>query len=123
MRLSGKRVLFIAPMFFGYEKLIKDELEAKGARVDYFNDRPDNTFLTKSLVRIDRRLLSGKTNRYYDDIICSTRDESYDYILIVRGEAISQQRLRKLRQAQPHARLYLYLWDSCLLYTSDAADE
>ena len=27
MDLSGKRVLFIAPMFFGYEKLIKSELE------------------------------------------------------------------------------------------------
>lgn len=112
MSLSGKRVLFIAPMFFGYEKLIKDELEAKGARVDYFNDRPDNTFLTKALVRIDRRLLAGKTNRYYDDIISSTCNESYDYILIVRGEAISLQMLRKLRQAQPQARLSLYLWDS-----------
>ncbi len=112
MTLSGKRILFIAPMFFGYEKLIKDELERKGALVDYFNDRPDNSFLTKSLVRIDRRLLAKKTNRYYENIIKVTNSHLYDYILIVRGEAISQSMLRKLRLTQPQARLCLYLWDS-----------
>ncbi|KHT39448.1 hypothetical protein [Pectobacterium brasiliense] len=112
MTLSGKRILFIAPMFFGYEKLIKEELKRKGALVDYFNDRPDNSFLTKSLVRIDRRLLAKKTNRYYENIIKVTSDHLYDYILIVRGEAISQPMLRNLRQAQPQARLCLYLWDS-----------
>ena len=112
MSLVGKRVLFIAPMFFGYEKLIKAELEAQGAQVEYFNDRPDNSFLTKALIRIDRRLLAYKTNRYYDAIIDTTRNNSYDYILIVRGEAISTGRLSKLRQAQPKAKLKLYLWDS-----------
>lgn len=112
MDLTGKRVLFIAPMFFGYEKLIKGELEAKGALVDYFNDRPDNSFLTKALIRIDRRLLAGKTNRYYEQVIEASRNNRYDYVLIVRGEAITPPMLRKLRQAQPSARLSLYLWDS-----------
>ncbi len=110
--LAGKRVLFIAPMFFGYEKLIQAELEAKGAEVDYFNDRPDNGFWTKALIRVDRRLLARKTERYYNSIIESTRSQSYDHVLIVRGEAISLQMLRLLRQAQPKARMSLYLWDS-----------
>jgi hypothetical protein len=110
--LAGKRVLFIAPMFFGYEKLIQAELEAKGAEVDYFNDRPDNGFWTKALIRVDRRLLARKTERYYKSIIESTRSQSYDHVLIVRGEAISLQMLRLLRQAQPKARMSLYLWDS-----------
>lgn len=105
-------MLFIAPMFFGYEELIKAELQAKGAQVDYFNDRPDNGFLTKALIRIDRRLLSAKTNRYYDMIVESTRGHAYDHVLVVRGEAISAERLRELREAQPRATLSLYLWDS-----------
>src|SRR5690606_15810811 len=78
--LAGKRVLFIAPMFFGYEKLIQAELEAKGAEVDYFNDRPDNGFWTKALIRVDRRLLARKTERYYNSIIESTRSQSYDHV-------------------------------------------
>jgi len=76
--LAGKRVLFIAPMFFGYEQLIKTELEAKGAEVDYFNDRPDNGFWTKALIRVDRRLLARKTDAYYRSIIETTRDKAYD---------------------------------------------
>ena len=112
MDLSGKRILFIAPTFCGYERLIEAELEAHGATVDYFSDRPGGDFLTKSLIRIDRRLLAARTNRYYDRIIESARAHRYDHILIVRGEAISLARLRKLREAQPAARLSLYLWDS-----------
>lgn len=110
--MAGKRVLFIAPMFFGYEKLIVAELEAKGAQVDYFNDRPDNGFWTKALIRVDRRLLARKTDAYYRGIIESTRDKTYDQVLLVRGEAISLQMLRFLRRTQPTARLSLYLWDS-----------
>lgn len=110
--LYGKRVLFIAPMFFGYEKLIKEELERKGAIVDYFNDRPGNDFWTKALIRVNRFLLAHKTNSYYKSIIESTSKNSYDHVLIVRGEAISPKMLSLLRQAQPKARLSLYLWDS-----------
>lgn len=110
--LIGKRVLFIAPMFFGYEKLIKAELESKGAHVDYFNDRPGNDFWTKALIRLDRRLLAGKTDAYYRNMIESTRGQSYDHVLIVRAEAISIQMMLLLREVQPKARLSLYLWDS-----------
>ncbi|EIF44764.1 Eps11J [gamma proteobacterium BDW918] len=110
--MAGVRVLLIAPMFFGYEKLIKKELEDQGATVDYFNDRPDDTFLTKSLIRINRQLIARKTNFYYDKIIGSVRDTHYDHILIVRGEAISKERLIKLRSSQPRAKITLYLWDS-----------
>tara|TARA_R110001606_G_C15404041_1_gene653822 strand:+ start:5822 stop:6796 length:975 start_codon:yes stop_codon:yes gene_type:complete len=99
-------------MFFGYESLIKTELEAKGAQVDYFNDRPDNGFWTKALIRLDRRLLARKTDAYYSDIIESTRSKAYDHILIVRGESISLHMLQLLRQTQPKARISLYLWDS-----------
>lgn len=112
LNLAGKRVLFIAPMFFGYEQLIKTDLEAKGAEVDYFNDRPDNGFWTKALIRVDRRLLARKTDAYYRSIIETTRDKAYDHVLIVRGEAVSLEMLRLLRQSQPKARLSLYLWDS-----------
>jgi hypothetical protein len=119
--LSGKRVLFIAPMFFGYEQLIVGELKAQGAQVDYFNDRPKNDFITKSLVRIDRRLIASAVNTYYDGIIQSTSANRYDHILIVRGEAISLERIRRLKQAQPAARLSLYLWDS-MHYNPNARD-
>ena len=112
MSLTGKRILFIASTFFNYEKLIKQELERQGAKVTYYDERPDNGFLTKSLIRIDRRLLARKTNHYYDKIIESTKSITYDYVLIVRGEGISVDRIRKLKKSQPNAIFNLYLWDS-----------
>lgn len=110
--LKGKKVLLISAMFFGYEKLIKAELERKGAEVDYFNERPDNGFWTKALIRIDRRLLARKTDHYYRHIIESTSHKVYDHILVIRGEALSALVLKRLRQKQTKARLSLYLWDS-----------
>jgi hypothetical protein len=112
MDMTGKRVLFIAPVFFGYERIIVETLEGMGATVDYFSDRPGTDFFTKALIRVNRRLLAAKTNRYYDSIIESARGKIYDHILIIRGEAISVQRLRRLRREHPNARASLYLWDS-----------
>lgn len=110
--LNGKRVLFIAPKFFGYEKVIMQQLEKKGASVAFYSDRPGDDFLTKSLIRVDRRFLAIKTNKYYDNIIRESLKVKYDYILIVRGEAVSRRRLSMLRKAQPGAECILYLWDS-----------
>ena len=38
--LSGKRILFMAPKFFGYETEIARALAARGALVDLLPDRP-----------------------------------------------------------------------------------
>lgn len=110
--LNGKKILFIAPRFFGYEKLIAENLARQGALVDYYNDRPGSDFLTKAMIRIDRRLLARRTNAYYDSIIEATKGRDYDHVLIVRGEAIASSRLNALRRENPKAKFYLYLWDS-----------
>ncbi|MCO7472009.1 hypothetical protein NJG16_18210 [Stenotrophomonas maltophilia] len=110
--LAGKRVLFIAPMFFGYEKLIKAELERQGAHVDFHPDRPGADFLTKALIRIDRRLLAKRIAKHYSDIVNAGAGTRYDHVLVIRGEAISLQIIARIRETQPSAKLTLYLWDS-----------
>lgn len=110
--LAGKRVLFIAPMFFGYEKLIKAELERQGAHVDFQPDRPGVDFLTKALIRIDRRLLARRIAKHYSDIVEASAGTCYDHVLVIRGEAISPQIIARIRETQPAAKLTLYLWDS-----------
>lgn len=110
--LKGKRVLFIAPMFFGYEKLIKAELEQQGAQVDFHPDRPGADFLTKALIRIDRRLLARRITKHYRGIVEAAAGSQYDHVLVIRGEAISPQIIAQLRATQPTAKLTLYLWDS-----------
>lgn len=110
--LAGKQVLLIAPQFFSYEKKIIKALEGYGATVSFFDERPANNFVTKSLIRINRKLVFRKTNKYYDIIIKHAKEKSYDFILLVRGEAASRDKIARLRRECPQAKMILYLWDS-----------
>jgi hypothetical protein len=110
--LKDKKILFIAPKFFGYEKEIKNKMIEMGAEVDYFDERPANDFVTKSLIRLNRNLIKKKNDEYYTHIIENTKIKEYDSILIVRGEAISKAKLKELKRSHSNAELILYLWDS-----------
>lgn len=110
--LDSKKILIIAPSFFGYDKAISKILSDNGATVKLYNDRPSNSFLTKSLIRINRKLLSKKTNDYYDRIIEENAGTKFDEILVIRGEALSASRIETIKRTFPSARLKLYLWDS-----------
>ncbi len=112
MELKGKRILLLTASFFGYQFEIKKAFERLGAHVDYFDERPANTFMVKALIRIDRKLLAGYTNRYHGDIIERTKTRDYDVVFVLKGESISTGSLGKLRMLHPRARFIVYHWDS-----------
>lgn len=60
-----KKVLLIAPVFFGYYKEIIRELELLGYEVDYICDAPSNSNISKALGRIDKRLIEGATKKIF----------------------------------------------------------
>lgn len=110
--LAEKRVLLIAPQFFSYGNKIVKALEDYGATVVFFDERPANDFVTKSLIRINRKLVFRKTNKYYDIIIKQAKKKSFDFIIFIRGEAASREKVARLRKECPQAKMILYLWDS-----------
>ena len=110
--LAGKKILFISPRFFNYENEIRKKLESIGARVDYFDERPGNDFITKSLIRVNRKILFKKNNDYYTRIIENTKQNDYDIVLIIRGEVVSTNNLKRLREVHSKATFILYLWDA-----------
>ena len=67
--LKNKRVLFFAADLFGYQNEIKKAIERQGALVDYFDERPANSFFVKALIRVRRSLLSVYIDSYYNKII------------------------------------------------------
>ncbi|WP_409303487.1 hypothetical protein [Peribacillus sp. SCS-155] len=109
---NEKKILFISAKFFGYEAEIKKKLQSFGSDVDYFDERPKNDFLTKSLIRINRNLLAKKNHGYYNNIIETTKDRNYDVIFIIKGEVISENNIRKLRKYHQKAKFILYMWDA-----------
>lgn len=109
---ENKKILFFSADLFGYQIEICNALISKGFLVDYYDERPSNTFLVKSLIRINRNLLSLYINTYHLNIIEDTKDKSYDYVFVIKGESISDLSLKKIRKYHPTAILVLYLWDS-----------
>ncbi len=112
MVLENKNILFFSAMAFGYQNDIKEQMERMGASVDYFDERPANTFLVKALIRINRNLLSKRIDRYHSAIIEKTKGRKYDYVFFIKGESISVDNLKKIKRLHPSAQLIIYHWDS-----------
>lgn len=112
MPLANRRVLLIAPRFFGYDDDIALELRRRGADVDILPDRPFDSPFLKAVTRLDRRLVMPATDRFYFSELERLRSRDYCAILVVNGQTLSRTVLAELRSSFPTARLILYLWDS-----------
>lgn len=108
----GTRILFIGPKFFGYEEEIKLELERAGCEVDWHDERPASTPLVKALIRFRPELIASMCDAYFDRIIDEAKERQFDVVFVIKGEALSVERLLRLRQCQPNARFIYYTWDS-----------
>lgn len=111
---KAKKILFISPSFFGYEKSILNRLREMGAIVDYFDERPANTFWTKSLIRINSKLLVFTIDKYYQSISSYIYGKEYDYIFVVNIEAMPRHFLKMLKNQYPNTKFILYMWDSIM---------
>jgi hypothetical protein len=110
--LKEKKILLLAAKFFNYETEIANRLRDFGAIVDYFDQRPSNSFLTKALIRINSKFLSKKIDDYYKKIIDETESTRYDYVLFISPEAITKKIFLKLKDKQQYATYILYMWDA-----------
>lgn len=111
--LKNKNILFLAPNFFGYEFEIKKTLESLGANVFYFDERPKNDFLTKVLIRLNiKKLIQEKINRYYNQIITTTKSEKLDYLFLIAPETIDERTINKIKKLHKDIKVYIYMWDS-----------
>ena len=110
--LRGRRVLLIAPRFFGYELEIQKKLEELGALVDHYQGHPSAGFAVKALIQLWPSLLAPYSRQYFARIGAESADKDYDDILVIKGEGLDEVGIRRLRGQFPNARATLYLWDS-----------
>jgi hypothetical protein len=111
-QLKNKKILFLCPLFFNYHKKLMRAMESMGAQVDYYDERPSNTFLSKALLRINRNFVTVQVKRHYEEITSKIKDKKYDYVFICQAEATPKSFLRDVRKMNPGAKLVLMLWDS-----------
>lgn len=116
LNFSKKNILLITPKFLGYENAIKNFLKSKGAYVSMYDERPSSNSFVKVLIRINPKILEFYSNFYFSKILNSERNNKFDYILIIKGEALSYRLIEKMKIAFPRSKLIFYSWDSLKNY-------
>lgn len=110
--LTDKKVLYIAPRFFGYEQEIAEELKNQGAIVDILPDRIFDTPLMTAVTKIRRELILLFADKIYRQKLLEFSKTHYDFIFVINGQTLSDNFLKELKQTYSSAKFILYLWDS-----------
>lgn len=109
---GGIDTLLISTNFFGYPQEIVKALAARGRAALWFDDRPAADTLTKAMVRISPKLIQRKSDEYFERVFSEAAKYDIRDILVIKGEALSLDAIRRMREKFPKARLTLYFWDS-----------
>ena len=110
--ISGKKILFFAPAFFNYEKMMADKMREMGAEVDMYDVRSVTSARDRALLKISPQIFNKKSMHYYEEIINESKGKDYDYILIVKCDMTPESILERFKTEFPNAKLCLYLYDS-----------
>ncbi len=111
MKLANKRILFIAPRFYGYDKRIKQALVEKGAKVAF-----EYTFICNRFLRFTKKFSNYFfeicRDEYYQQIVNKYEDEQLDFLFVLEGLWITPAFLKKFRDNHPNTQFIYYSWDS-----------
>ncbi len=110
--IAGKKILFIAPNFFGYELKIKAKMEQLGASVAYYDVRSVSSAFDRSILKVFPNIFKKRTKTYYNEILKANKSVDYDYVFIIKCDMISIHILNEMKSIFKNAKFYLYLWDS-----------
>lgn len=117
---QNKKLLLIAPGFFGYANEIRKNLEQKGFEVWQYDQLPAVDNITKALFRLTPWLVRSRADEYYDRIASELSGHAISHVLVIKGEALSVRSIRKLRSVFKEAKFVLYFWDSYLNMPKDS---
>lgn len=114
-QLQGKKVLLLAPKFYGYEKEIIAKLEELGAEVTYLNDDPSElwTIIAGCLKRFHISI-NRMIRRFENGLLRKIVNNKYDIVLIINGQRITSYLTHLIRKEHLRecGRMVLYYWDS-----------
>lgn len=111
MNLAGKKVLLIIPGFYGYEKLIKDELEKLGAKVTYVENKAFRNDPITSDTRWYLAFLCKKKSYIKKKLMPESRN-TFDVCLFINLFSFDPELIENLKKRNPNIITILYLWDN-----------
>jgi hypothetical protein len=113
MELKGKKILFVCPKFFGYEKHIIAEIEAMGAEVSFLKDRLFDSPLQAALTRLFPSIATLLASKFIVRMLDAMPNNSqFDLLFVINGQTLSKIFLNRFKVLNPNAQSILYIWDS-----------
>ena len=110
-----KKLLLICPRFFGYENEIVQEATKAGWQVTFIDTRPENSFLTKVMLRLGINwFIKKKLEKHHAYIIDTLEKGNFDKALFINPEGFRESFFSKLSQISDRLETILYVWDSIL---------
>ncbi len=107
------KLLFIAPLFYKYEKEIYRALVPRYEKVVFRSVSPYGFSLCYNAIRVISGWLARKINdRYARDLCRLVSKEKFDRIFIIRGDLQSAEWFRTIKEQNPGIEIVHYQWDS-----------
>jgi hypothetical protein len=111
--LKNKKVLFIAPSFFGYEHDIAEQFIALGADVDYFDERPFTSSVAKILNRLNfKTFIKNDIEKHFTEMCNKATEKEYDYFFVISPETLEKSFIENIQSTNKNMISILYMWDS-----------
>ncbi|QYJ72796.1 hypothetical protein K0H59_07130 [Shewanella sp. FJAT-51649] len=104
------KALFISPDFFSYKNSLIQAFEFLGYEVHWINHIPNNSPIVKAFSRKLTKVTEFFFESYYKNKI--NFDDDYDVVFVIKGEGISANLLKYIRNRMPKAKYIFYNWDS-----------
>ena len=110
--LKGKRILMFAPLFYGYEEVIKGKLVGSGAEVVLIYENLEKVSSYYQFIKTKMpSKISGKANEYYLKQI-KKHPFDYEYVFVIRGSFLSTETIGFMKQNfKKDCKYLLYQWD------------
>ncbi len=106
---SGKKILFVGPETFGYEKKIISSLEQLGAEVTFVGERSEGLiYRFARCVGLDKYYKLKLNNK----ILKTATKKRFDFLFVIRGEMLCVDTVFKVKAQWPSLLAIMYQWDS-----------
>lgn len=109
--MSGKNILFIAPVFYDYQNLIIDKIRKNKDEVVFFPEKNDG-FLFKFLNTLNPKFIDFYQKIYFWFIIKKVKKIKISHFFLIRGYKMPVFFLEFLRKNNPNIIMTMYQWDS-----------
>ncbi|MDO8383188.1 MAG: hypothetical protein Q7T17_09450 [Microbacterium sp.] len=106
------RILVVSPAFFGYERAITEAFREQGHDAVFLDERPSNLPAVRAIVRAFPWVLRRKINRHYRRALAELGNESFEGVVVIKGEVVPAWFLAEIVRLNPSARMVYYTFDS-----------